>query len=152
MFWPCLLLQCVVSVELSGWKWLIFFKFKTKHFYIFSFEHPFHFQQLWIKRIKKDYSRAERYKGQCLSRQTRGVGPMLGWSWASVGDDGPTSAQHWASAPCLLGMYICVSSFSLSSPRTFPRMPPGTVSHSHYLKTNWSFYIIDSHRNNQLNA
>ena len=28
---------------------------------------------------------------------------MLGWFRASVVDDGPTSAQHWANALCLLG-------------------------------------------------
>ena len=27
----------------------------------------------------------------------------LRWCWASVVDDGPTSAQHWANASCLLG-------------------------------------------------
>ena len=31
---------------------------------------------------------------------------MLGWCWASVVDDGPTSAQHWANASCLLGYAI----------------------------------------------
>ena len=36
---------------------------------------------------------------------TRGVGQILGWCWASVVDDGPTSAQHWANASCLLGCY-----------------------------------------------
>ena len=29
-------------------------------------------------------------------------GPMLGWCWASVVNDGPMSAQHWADAPCYL--------------------------------------------------
>ena len=41
-------------------------------------------------------------------QQTRGVGPMLSWCWASVVDDGPTPAQHWANALCLLGQCICV--------------------------------------------
>ena len=40
-----------------------------------------------------------------LSQQTRGVGPMLGWRWPIVYDAGPTSAQHWANASCLLGLY-----------------------------------------------
>ena len=38
-----------------------------------------------------------------LSQQTRGAGPMLGWCWPIVCDAGPTSAQHWANASCLLG-------------------------------------------------
>ena len=41
-----------------------------------------------------------------ITQQTRSVGPMLGWRWASVVDDGPTSAQHWANASCLLGTYM----------------------------------------------
>ena len=33
---------------------------------------------------------------------------MLGCCWASVVDDGPTPAQHWPNASCLLGYYhIC---------------------------------------------
>ena len=36
------------------------------------------------------------------SQQTRGIGPMMGWGWASVVDDGPASAQHWANASSLL--------------------------------------------------
>ena len=36
-------------------------------------------------------------------QQTRGAGPMLGWCWASVADDGPALAQHCARASCLLG-------------------------------------------------
>ena len=27
-------------------------------------------------------------------QQTRGIGPMMGWCWASVVDDAPTSAQQ----------------------------------------------------------
>ena len=42
------------------------------------------------------------------TQQTRGVGPMLGWCWASVVDDGPTSAQQLANASCLLGIYISI--------------------------------------------
>ena len=41
-----------------------------------------------------------------ISQQTRGVGPMLGWCWASVVDDGPTSSQHWANASCLPGFFF----------------------------------------------
>ena len=38
------------------------------------------------------------------AQQTRGVGPMLSWRRASVVDNGPTSAQHWANATCLLAV------------------------------------------------
>ena len=34
---------------------------------------------------------------------SRGVGPMLGWCWASVVDDEPTSVHHWANASCFPG-------------------------------------------------
>ena len=37
------------------------------------------------------------------TQQTPGVGPMLGWRWATVVDDGATSDQHWANDSCLLG-------------------------------------------------
>ena len=36
------------------------------------------------------------------SQQTRGVDPNLSCRWGSDVDDGPTSAQHWANASCLL--------------------------------------------------
>ena len=38
-----------------------------------------------------------------VTQQTRGVDPMLEWCWASVVDDGQTSAQLWANVSCLLG-------------------------------------------------
>ena len=57
-----------------------------------------------------------------LSQQTRGVGPMLVCGWASVVDDGPTSAQHWANASCLLGSLSIISiSISLSRCLCDPR-------------------------------
>ena len=37
------------------------------------------------------------------TQQTRDVGPMLGWRWASVVDGGPASVQHWANAIPTLG-------------------------------------------------
>ena len=42
------------------------------------------------------------YAGE-YSWQSHTISPMLGWCWASVVDDVPTSAQHWANALCLLG-------------------------------------------------
>ena len=41
--------------------------------------------------------------GESLAQQTRGVSPMLVWRWPIVYDAGPTLAQHWTSASCLLG-------------------------------------------------
>ena len=38
-----------------------------------------------------------------IALQTQYAGPMLGWIWASVVDDGPMSVQHWANDSCLLG-------------------------------------------------
>ena len=38
-----------------------------------------------------------------LSQQTRDVGPVLDWCWATVCDGGPTSNQHWFNVSCLLG-------------------------------------------------
>ena len=38
-----------------------------------------------------------------VSQQTRDIEPMLGWCWPNVGDDGPTSNQHWFNALCFLG-------------------------------------------------
>ena len=40
-----------------------------------------------------------------VSQQTPAVGPILVWCWPSVVDDGPTSAQHWENASCLLDTY-----------------------------------------------
>ena len=41
------------------------------------------------------------------AQQTRSVVPMMSWCWASVVDDGPTPAHHWANASCLLGLIQC---------------------------------------------
>ena len=40
-----------------------------------------------------------------VTRQTRGVGPMLGWRWPIASDAGLTSAQPWANASCSQGRW-----------------------------------------------
>ena len=37
------------------------------------------------------------------SQQTRYIGPMFFYCWASVADDGQTLKQHWDDILCLLG-------------------------------------------------
>ena len=37
------------------------------------------------------------------TQQTRGIGTMLDWCWASVVDDEPALDQQWANASCMLG-------------------------------------------------
>ena len=37
------------------------------------------------------------------TQQTRSVVPMLSWRWPIFYNAGPTSAQHWVNASCLLG-------------------------------------------------
>ena len=39
-----------------------------------------------------------------LSQPIRGIVPMLYWCWASVGDGGSTSIQHWVNVSWLLGL------------------------------------------------
>ena len=51
------------------------------------------------------------------TQQTRRVGPMLGWCWASVVDDGPASAQHWANASSLVGTVLAVLGIKGGGPR-----------------------------------
>ena len=45
-------------------------------------------------------------------QQIRGVGSMLVWCWASVIEDVPTPAQHWAKASCLLGGSVYPKTYS----------------------------------------
>ena len=42
----------------------------------------------------------------------RGVGSMLDWCLTSVIEDGPTPAEHWAKASCLLGGSVYPKSYS----------------------------------------
>ena len=59
------------------------------------------------------------------TQQTRYIGPMLCWCWASVVDDGPTSAQHWPNVSCLLGSpcrFECPSARHMLFMRHCPRI------------------------------
>ena len=57
-----------------------------------------HFRPALVTRKVPERSKQCRVAPQ----QAQCVGPMLARCWASVEDDGPTSAHHWANASFLL--------------------------------------------------
>ena len=43
----------------------------------------------------------------CSTQQTRYIDPMLIYSWAVLGDGGPTLTQHCVNVFCFLGAAVC---------------------------------------------
>ena len=85
------------------------------------------------------------------AQQTRHVHPILGWSWPSVYNAGPASAQYWANGLCLLqGCRLSldlsrIRSSSLGTPLadlSFSLDPAGRSGRPNEITFSWSYCAV----------